>query len=40
LRSEDLLYVMGWNSLQTAASYLQPLDDARLTSIANKVLGG
>lgn len=40
LRSEDLLYVMGWNSLQTAASYLQPLDDARLTDIANKVLGG
>jgi integrase len=40
MRSEDLLRVMGWSSLQTAASYLQPQQDAELARFASRVLGG
>ena len=40
MQSQDLLYVMGWNSLQTAASYLQPQQDEVLSKFANNVLGG
>jgi integrase len=38
LRMEDLMQVMGWSSLQTAASYLQPLTDEKLAEIAAQVL--
>ena len=40
MQSQDLLHVMGWSSLQTAASYLQPQQDDVLAKFANNVLGG
>jgi len=40
MQSQDLLHVMGWSSLQTAVSYLQPQQDDKLAAFANNVLGG
>ena len=40
MQSQDLLHVMGWSSLETAASYLQPMQDDVLSKFANNVLGG
>jgi len=40
MQSQDLMYVMGWSSLQTAASYLQPQQDEKLANLANNILGG
>lgn len=36
----ELLRIMGWTSMQTATSYLQPLRDEKLQSIVNSVIGG
>ena len=37
---QDLMQVMGWSSMQTAASYLQPQSDEKLATFANNILGG
>lgn len=40
LSAEDLMRAMGWSNIQTAASYLQPLNDEKISAVANSVLGG